>query len=85
MSWLSKLNPLKWIKDALVSDYVGGLLRHALTAVGVFLVAKGWGSREAVDGAVNGLLVLLTDPAFVGGIVSFFTGWGASVANKKVD
>lgn len=85
MSLLSKLNPLAWIKQLLVSDYVGGLLRHALTALGVYLVAKGYASKESADGFINAALALVTSPEFVAGIVSFFTGWGASVANKKVD
>lgn len=85
MSWLSKLNPLNWIKDLLVSDYVGGLLRHALTALGVVLVRSGLATQPVADNAVQALMALLLSPEFVGGIIAFVTGWGSSVANKNSD
>jgi len=76
MSLLSKLNPLSWVKEALVSDYVGGLLRHALTAVGVFLVNSA--------GAPESFARLLVSPEFVGGVLAIVTSLVASVSNKKV-
>lgn len=84
MSLLSKLNPLNWIKDALVSDYVGGLLRHAASFIGGLLMAKGLGSVQSVETFVSALAALLTDPQFISGIVALFGSLGASVANKKV-
>jgi len=83
MSLLSKLNPIQWIKDALVSDYVGGLIRHGLTFVGAFLVAKGLAAPEVAGEATSALYRLLTSPEFIGGLMSIF-GYGGSVANKKV-
>lgn len=84
MSLLSKLNPLNWIKELLVSDYVGSLLRHVLTALGSFLVSQKLGSVDLVNNAVESLLALLTSKEFIAGIVALFSGAVASVANKKV-
>lgn len=83
MSLLSKLNPLNWIKELLISDYVGSMVRHALTALGSILVSQKLGSVDLVNHAVESLIKLLTSPEFVSGVVALFSGAVASVANKK--
>lgn len=76
MSWLSKLNPFTWLKDLLVSDYVGGQLRHWLGIIGAYVVAS--------YGAPQSFAELLVSPEFVGGVVAIVTAIVSSVANKKV-
>lgn len=71
---LFSLNPITWVKDSLVSDYVGGLVRHALTALGGYLIDHALVSQPFVD--------LLTSPTFIGGLISILTALIASVTNK---
>jgi hypothetical protein len=82
MGILDSINPVNWVKKLLVSDYVGGLIRHGLTFLGGWLVAKGLAAPEVADQATNALLKLLTDEKFIGGLISVF-GIVASAANKK--
>ena len=81
---LFSLNPIQWIKDALVSDYVGAAIRHALTAVGFYLILHGYASEQVSNDFVNAAVKLLTSKEFLAGLISVFTGGTASIANKKV-
>ena len=83
MSWLQKLNPINWIRSALISDYVGMFLRHGLTLGAGILVAAGLASQEVADQAAISLINLLTDEKFISGIVALVSGLAASAANKK--
>lgn len=85
MSIFSKLNPLNWIKDLLVSDYVGGFLRHAVTFIGSYLTTKGLGDVQYINDWVEATVKLLTDPQFIAGIVALVSSYGASIVNKKTD
>lgn len=80
-----KWNPLKWVKDLLLSDYVGGVLRHLITALGAILTAKGLGDATMINDWVEMTINLITSPEFIGGIIALFTSATASVQNKKVD
>lgn len=82
MGILDSINPVNWLKKILVSDYVGGALRHGLTFLGGWLVAKGLATPEVTEEATNALIRLLTDERFIGGLLSVF-GLFASAANKK--
>lgn len=91
MSLLSKLNPWRWIKEALISDYVGGWLRHGLTALGSIMLMHKLGSTELVLNWVDATIALVTDSTFLQGVLEILTGLGAiaggiaaSVTNKKV-
>ena len=84
MSILDKLNPLKWIKDILVSDYVGGFLRHTVQFIGGYLTVHSLGAESHVDGWVKAKTDLLTDPQFIAGIIASVTAYGSSIVNKKV-
>lgn len=81
MSFLDSINPVNWIKKILVSDYVGGAIRHALTFIGGWLVAKGLATPEVADQAANSILKLLTSEQFIGGIIGA-VGYFSSVKNK---
>lgn len=83
MSLLSKLNPLKWIKDALVSDYIGGQVRHLLSLLGGLLIGWKLGSPELVGDWVHKTTELVTSDQFLQGIGLIFTSLGASVWNKR--
>lgn len=83
MSILDSLNPISLIKKALVSDYVGSALRHALTAFGLLLVSNGYANNGVATGWVDATVKLLTSPEAIAGIVALFTGGAASIANKK--
>lgn len=90
MSFLSKLNPLKWIKDLLISDYVGSALRHVLTAFGAILLTYKLGSAELVTAWVDATIALVTSHEFLSQVLELVTGvsalvggLAASVKNKK--
>lgn len=83
MSWIQKLNPINWLKSALISDYVGGLIRHGLTFIAGALVVSGLASQEAADQAAQALINLLTDEQFMSGLIALVSGLAASAANKK--
>lgn len=85
MSFFSKLNPLNWIKDILVSDYVGGFLRHVVTFIGSYLATKGLGDVQYINDWTEATVKLLTDPQFVTGVVAIVSSYGASIANKKTE
>lgn len=80
-----KWNPLKWVKDLLLSDYVGGVLRHVITAVGSLLTAKGLGDASMINDWIELTANLVTSPEFIGGIIAIFTGAVASAQNKKTE
>lgn len=70
---------LKMINKYLVSDYVGSIVRHAMTLLGGFLVAKGLSTPEAVQGALPEMTELVL------GIISAAIGQGLSFVNKKTE
>lgn len=80
---LSKLNPVELLKKALLSRYVGGIIRHALTWVGGYLVMKNLATQEQAETAMRHLTALLTSPEFLAGVAASITGLGASVKEKK--
>lgn len=82
MSFLSKLNPLSWIKDLLFSNYVGGFIRHGLTWFGGMMVSIGWATPEHMEGVTGSLGDWLLSPEFMGGVMTVI-GVVASVKNKK--
>lgn len=73
---LFTLNPINWIKDALVSDYVGGWVRHGLTALGAYLLSHALVAQSFVD--------IIVSKDFVGGVISIASALVASAVNKKV-
>jgi len=81
MKIFSKLNT--WIKALLLSKYIGGQVRHGLTFVAGFLIAKGLASAEQAAEVVNTLSNLLTSPDFIGGVIALLGGSGASILEKK--
>lgn len=72
--WLVKL-----INKYLVSDYVGSIVRHAMTLLGGFLVAKGLSTPEQMQGALPEMTELVL------GIISAAIGQGLSFVNKKTE
>jgi len=68
---------LKKLSDTFLGDYLGSIIRHAMTLVGGFLIAKGLATPEAVQGAMPELVELVI------GIVTAAVGQGLSFANKK--
>lgn len=72
--WLVKL-----INKYLVSDYVGSIVRHAMTLLGGFLVAKGLSTPEQMQGALPEMTELVL------GIISAAIAQGLSFVNKKVE
>lgn len=92
MSWLSKLNPYNWIKEALVSDYVGGAFRHALTALGFWMTVNQLGGEREINNFIQAAAELITSDTFLQHLITVLTGIGslstgavASVKNKKVE
>ena len=71
-SWL-----LKKVSDLFLGDYLGSIVRHAMTLVGGFLIAKGLATPDAVNQAMPELVELVI------GIVTAAVGQGLSFANKK--
>lgn len=91
MSFLSNLNPFKWVKELLISDYVGAPIRHAITAFGAILLAHKFGTDAVVGEWVRATIALVTSSEFLVRLLEVFTGLGtilgglaASVKNKKV-
>lgn len=80
MSFLSKLNPLNWIKELLISDYVGGVVRHALTAFAAALVASHFASPAVL---VDAIYTFVTSKEFYEALIALVAALGGSVANKK--
>ena len=91
MSILAKLNPLKWIKGLLISDYVGGWFRHALTGLGAILIAHKLGTDVLVEDWVRATIALITSSEFLTRVFELATGasavlggLAASAKNKNV-
>lgn len=87
---LFSLNPIKWIKDLLISDYVGGWLRHAVTGLGFILTAHHLGADDAIARWVAATIELVTSSEFLKGLAEMVLGMGgiagglwASAANKR--
>lgn len=78
-----KLNPMNLITKALLSKYVGGVIRHVLTWVGGYLVMKNLATQSQADTAMGELIKLFTSPEFLAGLAASLTGLGASVKEKK--
>lgn len=68
---------LKKVSDLFLGDYLGSIVRHAMTLVGGFLIAKGLATETAVNQAMPELVELVI------GIVTAAIGQGLSFANKK--
>lgn len=68
---------LKKLSDMFLGDYLGSIIRHAMTLVGGFLIAKGLATPEAVQGAMPELVELVI------GVITAAVGQGLSFANKK--
>ena len=68
---------IKLINKYFVSDYVGSIVRHAMTLLGGFLVAKGLSTPEQVQGAMPEMTELVL------GVISAAIGQGLSFINKK--
>lgn len=83
MSFLSKLNPLNWIKELLISDYVGGVVRHALTAFAAVLVASHFASPAVAQSLVDAIYTFVTSKEFYEALIALVAALGGSVANKK--
>jgi hypothetical protein len=73
-TWLIKL-----VNKYLVSDYLGSVIRHAMTLLGGFLVAKGLSTQQQVAGALPEMTELVL------GIISAAIAQGLSFVNKKVE
>jgi hypothetical protein len=73
-TWLIKL-----INKYLVSDYIGSIVRHTMTLLGGFLVAKGLSTPEAIKGALPEMTELVL------GIITAAIGQGLSFVNKKTE
>lgn len=69
------LNPVNWIKNLLISDYVGSALRHGLTGLGAYMISYG---LDPV--LVNPWVSSTTD--LVVGSMAIITALIASVKNK---
>lgn len=80
---LGKLNPVELLRKALLSKYLGGVVRHLLTWVGGYLVMKNLATQEQADTAMHALTALLTSPEFLTGVLASVTGLGASVKQKS--
>jgi len=72
--WIAKL-----VNKYLVSDYLGSVIRHAMTLLGGYLVAKGLSTPEQIQGALPEMTELIL------GIISAAIGQGLSFVNKKVE
>ncbi len=68
---------LKKLSALFLGDYLGSIIRHAMTLVGGFLIAKGLATPDAVNQAMPELVELVI------GIVTAAVGQGLSFANKK--
>jgi hypothetical protein len=69
---------LQRLSNLFLGDYLGSIVRHAMTAVGGFLIAKGLATPDAVNGAMPELVELVI------GIITAAVGQGLSFANKKI-
>lgn len=83
MSFLSKLNPLNWIKELLISDFVGGAIRHALTAFAATLTTLHFASPEVANNLANAIYEFVTSKEFYEALIALVAALGGSVANKK--
>jgi hypothetical protein len=68
---------LSRLSNLFLGDYLGSIVRHAMTLVGGFLIAKGLATPEAVKGAMPELVELVI------GVITAAVGQGLSFANKK--
>lgn len=71
-SWL-----LKKISDVFLGDYLGSIVRHVMTLVGGFLIARGLATESAVAQALPEMVELVI------GVVTALVAQGLSLANKK--
>jgi hypothetical protein len=69
---------LQRLSNIFLGDYLGGIVRHAMTLVGGFLIAKGLATETAVTQAMPELVELVI------GVITAAVGQGLSFANKKV-
>ena len=76
MSW----NPLTWISKAVLNKYAASIIRQLLTALGTYLIAKGFATPEVAGKITSSLSEFLLSDQVLGGILS-----GASVAWSMVD
>lgn len=60
-----------------LGDYLGSVVRHAMTVLGGFLIAKGLATEEAVANAMPQIIELVM------GIITAAVAQGLSFANKK--
>lgn len=77
------LNPITWVKNALISDYIGGAVRHLMTFTGAFLIGHHMASPDVANEWSAATVKLLTDPQFWVGVGTIVTSYGSSIANKK--
>ena len=66
------------LSNLFLGDYLGSIVRHAMTLVGGFLIAKGLATETAVNQAMPELVELVI------GVITAAVGQGLSFANKKV-
>lgn len=69
---------MKWLKEFVIGDILGGQVRHVLTGLGGFLVLKEIASPDqaaAFTGSATDILL---------GLMLYATGGGGSVLNKKI-
>lgn len=76
MSW----NPFSWISKALINKYAASIVRQVLTALGTYLIAKGYATPEVAGNITKSLSDFLLSDQVLGAILS-----GTSVGWSMID
>lgn len=79
MSW----NPLSWISKALINKYAASIIRQILTALGTYLIAKGYATPEVAGNITKSLSEFLLSDQVLGAILSG-TSVGWSIVDKAI-
>jgi hypothetical protein len=66
MSW----NPFSWISKALINKYASSIIRQVLTALGTYLIAKGYATPEAAEHVTKGLAEILLSDQVLGALLN---------------